>query len=298
MNYEGNLMNLREKGSVTMIFFTIVLVMPFLPYSAYSVIGSESTLEPVFTHHFRVYDYKDNLWWSIPSSIPQRTYYMLRDDPISSQMVSISKDKNGTQHGLEVALGTWPMLKPLADDLRKISGPNDELFVNLVLQVVHQMNYTTTEYIKFPVVTLVEGQGDCKHRSILAAAIMKAGGLASSVIIGSVDLKPCTGAGFYSGDCGPERHAMVGVHLSEPLAEVAIYHNRLPLYTFHNVKYYLAEATWHWSKPPLTNYNAYAVTAGSVVGENPLGIHDLDLIVDTPTYNAESLLIQLRVINP
>ena len=88
------------------------------------------------------------------------------------------------QKGLEKALGTWPMVKPLADQLRGISGSDDELFANLALQVVHQIDYKSTTNIKFPIVTIGDGEGDCDNVATLAAAIMKAGGLDSVVTIG------------------------------------------------------------------------------------------------------------------
>ena len=51
-----------------------------------------------------------------------------------------------------------------------------EAFANTVLQLIHQIPYTNGD-VKYPVETLVENSGKCDTLSLLAASIMKAGGL-------------------------------------------------------------------------------------------------------------------------
>ncbi len=53
---------------------------------------------------------------------------------------------------------------------------SEEQFANKVLDFVHQIPYNITG-AKYPVETLIENQGDCGALSLLAASIMKAGGL-------------------------------------------------------------------------------------------------------------------------
>ena len=53
---------------------------------------------------------------------------------------------------------------------------SDEQFANAVLAIVHQIPYNITG-AKYPVETLVDNYGDCGSLSLLAASIMKAGGL-------------------------------------------------------------------------------------------------------------------------
>jgi hypothetical protein len=70
-------------------------------------------------------------------------------------------------------------VKPIADELRNLtldSSRSDQEFANAVLSLVHQIPYADCE-IKYPVETLVDNFGKCDTLSLLAASIMKAGGL-------------------------------------------------------------------------------------------------------------------------
>jgi hypothetical protein len=70
-------------------------------------------------------------------------------------------------------------VKPIADNLRNLtldSSRSDQEFANAVLSLVHQIPYAHCE-IKYPVETLVDNFGKCDTLSLLAASIMKAGGL-------------------------------------------------------------------------------------------------------------------------
>ena len=79
-----------------------------------------------------------------------------------------SANKARFQNALEKALGTWPMLMPLAEQLRAISGSDDELFANMVLQVVHQIEYKQTLDIQFPIITIGDTKGDCDNVATLS----------------------------------------------------------------------------------------------------------------------------------
>jgi hypothetical protein len=61
-------------------------------------------------------------------------------------------------------------------DLTRDKPHSDEEFANTVLQFVHQIPYNVSD-VKYPVETLVENSGKCDTLSLLAASIMKAGGL-------------------------------------------------------------------------------------------------------------------------
>lgn len=249
--------------------------------------------EPDFSGQFKVYNYKDNSVWTVNQMINPEIYHNLKNNPVSCEPVcimcykdateeEISMNKIHSQKVLEKVLGTWPMVTPIAIQLRAISGFDDELFANLVLQVVHHLKYVETLNGKYPLVTIAEREGDCDNLSTLAAAIMKAGGLDSVVVIIPVGV----------GDCfGPSRHAMVGVHLSEPPnSDAYASPNYDPDRNYPNYvtddnseKYYLAEATWYNKSPlPITSasqYDTYAANDGSLVGENTASISDPEIMV-------------------
>jgi len=76
-------------------------------------------------------------------------------------------------------LVTPDAVKPIAESLRNITADNprsDEEFANAVLMLVHQIPYANGD-AKYPIETLVENSGKCDTLSLLAASIMKAGGL-------------------------------------------------------------------------------------------------------------------------
>src|SRR4030067_3378903 len=74
---------------------------------------------------------------------------------------------------------TSDAFKPIAEDIQKVTSNlayNDEQFANAVLAVVRQITYVRST-VKYPVEAIVENSGDCDVLSLLAASIMKAGGL-------------------------------------------------------------------------------------------------------------------------
>ena len=67
----------------------------------------------------------------------------------------------------------------MAQNLREVTQNEmheEEEFANAVLSMIHKLTYKETR-IKYPIETIVENSGDCDTLSLLAASIMKAGGL-------------------------------------------------------------------------------------------------------------------------
>ena len=113
-------------------------------------------------------------------------------------------------------------LKPIADDMWTIySTPED--FANGVLMMMHQIPYLESDPQKYPVETLVENEGDCDLFSIMAASIMKAGGLDVVLLL-----------------LEQHDHMLVGVHLSESPKDAR---SQVYFYRHGNAKYYVAETT-------------------------------------------------------
>ncbi|MCW4007560.1 MAG: Ig-like domain-containing protein [Candidatus Bathyarchaeota archaeon] len=127
-------------------------------------------------------------------------------------------------------------LKPIADRLWEIYS-NGEDFANGALMIVHQITYVETKPAKYPVETMVDGQGDCDLFSYIAASIMMAGGLDVVLL-------------YYE----EQTHMNIGVHLSSPpedARENAYY------ITYSGRRYYIAECTggnwesgWHVGECP------------------------------------------------
>jgi len=110
---------------------------------------------------------------------------------------------------------------PIADRLWEVYS-DDEVFVDAVLGLVHQIPYEVYAEV-YPVETLVLNKGDCGGLSLLAASILKAGGL--DVVLFEYTSK---------------QHLNVGVHLSQRPTYVRgnVY------YVVHGDKnYYIAECT-------------------------------------------------------
>ncbi len=113
-------------------------------------------------------------------------------------------------------------LKPIADDLWNIYN-NEEDFANGVLMIVHQIPYVESDPQKYPVETIVENEGDCDLFSIIAASIMKAGGL--DVVLLYLEW---------------EDHMLLGVHLPESPKDAR---STVYFYRYQEKKYYVAETT-------------------------------------------------------
>jgi hypothetical protein len=113
-------------------------------------------------------------------------------------------------------------LQPIADRLWEIYD-NEEDFTNGALMIVHQITYEETTQAKYPVETMVAGQGDCDLFSFIAASVITAGGL--DVVL------------LYYED---QSHMNIGVHLSSAPED-----NRDTVHyvTEDGTRYYVAECT-------------------------------------------------------
>jgi hypothetical protein len=120
-------------------------------------------------------------------------------------------------------------VEPIADNIRKVTRDlpySDEQFADAVLTMVHQIPYNITG-AKYPVETIVHNTGDCVALSLLAASIMKAGGL-NVVLIHYTGISPS--------------HINVGVYLPY----TPLYNTLLMMPTgfeYDNKTYWTAETT-------------------------------------------------------
>jgi len=113
-------------------------------------------------------------------------------------------------------------LKPIADDLWSIYS-NEEDFANGVLMILHQIPYVESDPQKYAIETIVKNEGDCDLFSIVAASIMKAGGL--DVVLLLLEYQD---------------HMLVGVHLPESPKDIR---TQVYFYKHEGKKYYVAETT-------------------------------------------------------
>ena len=113
-------------------------------------------------------------------------------------------------------------LEPIAEKLWTIYN-NEEDFANGVLMLVHQISYNESDPQKYPIETLVENEGDCDLLSIVAASIMKSGGL--DVVLLLLE--------YYD-------HMLIGINLPDTPKDA-----RSQVYYYENEgkKYYVAETT-------------------------------------------------------
>ena len=131
----------------------------------------------------------------------------------------------------------------IAENIKKVTNntPNpEEQFANAVLSLVRQIPYNKSK-IKYPIETLIKNTGDCDVLSILAASIMKAGGL--DVVL------------FHYKDINPT-HVNIGVYLPNKPVYHTLWINPEG-FKYHNKTYWIAETTprSQWKvgdKPDLT----------------------------------------------
>ena len=124
-------------------------------------------------------------------------------------------------------LVTPDAVKSIAENIRNLtsdSSRSDEDFANAVLSLVHQIPYNDTK-LNYPIETLVENEGKCDTLSLLAASIMKAGGLDVVLL-------------YFKG----VHHINVGVYL--PYEPHTTYWWLQPTgYVFNGKTYWIAECT-------------------------------------------------------
>ncbi|MCW4033925.1 MAG: Ig-like domain-containing protein [Candidatus Bathyarchaeota archaeon] len=113
-------------------------------------------------------------------------------------------------------------LQPIADDLWTIYKTQED-FANGVLMIVHQIPYVVSDPQKFSVETLAENEGDCDLFTIIAASIMKAGGLDVVMLL-----------------LEEQEHMLLGVNLPDSPQDAR---TEVSYYTYDGKKYYCAETT-------------------------------------------------------
>jgi hypothetical protein len=197
-----------KKGCTTLLVCTLILLFT-VPTAT-----SESTQKTSnnFIAQYTLFD--KNLFLSIQPSL--YAYY--------------NNQSHGILHDSDYVKFITPQtVQPIAENVLKITqniSNTEEQFANAVLSFVHQIPYNITG-AKFPVEVLIDNRGDCGALSILAASIMKAGGL-------DVVLIKYTGIDF--------AHMNIGVYL--PYMPV---NNNLFLsstsFDYNNKTYWTAEAT-------------------------------------------------------
>ncbi len=121
------------------------------------------------------------------------------------------------------------VFRSVAENIQNVTSNNpysDEIFANVVLDIVHQIPYQKTS-TKFPAETIFENSGDCDTLSLLTASIMKAGNLDVVLL-------------FY--EDYPVNHMNIGVHL--PRDPIYCSRRDNPLYyEYDGKKYFTAETT-------------------------------------------------------
>ena len=135
----------------------------------------------------------------------------------------------------------------IAKDLRRLTRNKrhaDEEFANAVMTIVHQIPYAPTD-VKYPIETIVDNSGDCDTIALLAASIMKAGGLDVVLL-------------YYKS----EVHMNLGVSL--------------PYEPYH---------TWMWSSPTYFEYNGKKYWTAECTSEREWKIGDQPptLVYASPT---------------
>ncbi|RLE50231.1 MAG: hypothetical protein DRJ31_02080 [Candidatus Methanomethylicota archaeon] len=215
---------------------------------------SDQLSEIAYFRSFKVYNYRLHSYKLIELKIAAQDYLHYRLNVTREYAVIEDRVERLRELFMDFVTYDDQYIKQIAEQLREISGLNDELYANLVLQIVHQINYARTLYCKYPVETIVENVGDCDNLAVLAASLMKAGGVDTALILCRVS---SDGVNFFA-------HAMVGVALSsKPLTPLA--YGRTPQYVSHEGKhYYLCECTYSRKASPWD-----LSVKGSLVGDNP-----------------------------
>jgi len=113
-------------------------------------------------------------------------------------------------------------LQPIADSLREIYTDSED-FANGALMIVHQITYQQTAPPKYPVETMVAGQGDCDLFSFIVASVVKGGGLDAVLL-------------YYE----QEAHMNVGINLPTAPRDAR---GEVFYVTSGNTRYYVAECT-------------------------------------------------------
>jgi hypothetical protein len=130
---------------------------------------------------------------------------------------------------------------------------DDEDFANAVLMLVHQINYSTPCNLKYPVETLVDNFGDCDVFSVLAASMMKVGGL-DVVLLEYSGIDPWNTL---------LSHMSLGVYLQHTPSSSRT--GKITWYPYNGKNYYVAETTttgtdWRVGEDPLYYIQARVIS--------------------------------------
>ena len=202
----------------------------------------------VLSRTFIIYNYRTGKSFAITFSFPGKVYIYYKFS-MKHKPVTVSIDK---EYIVGVVRSSIPVLKNYSMLLYELANYDQELFVNYVLQITHQIKYNSTYYSKYPVETLIDGVGDCDNLVVLAASLIKAVGIDTVIIIGKLP------SGY---------HAMLGVRLGESPNDLYRFRDtNAPAYiVYKSNRYYLAETTWNMEKhSPLD-----PLAPGFFVGDDP-----------------------------
>ncbi len=125
----------------------------------------------------------DNLEHSYTFTI-QNGYYLTEHTLYVSSPPSVTEYYARQSHAVQNMMDYVKFITPnavqsIAENIRSCTSElpyEDEEFANAVLMIVHQIPYAKSD-AKYPVETFIDNQADCDGLSILAASLMKAGGL-------------------------------------------------------------------------------------------------------------------------
>ena len=150
---------MRFKHHKTGILFISILLLVFITPNSFA-----GNYDRTYSSQVQFGLVNHELYVSIPSSLYE--YY-------KGKTIKLTNDNEYSK------LVTPDPLKPIAETINNFTldkSRSNEEFANAVLRLVHQIPYAAGD-VKYPVETMVENSGKCDTLSLLAASIMKAGGL-------------------------------------------------------------------------------------------------------------------------
>ncbi|MCW4044647.1 MAG: hypothetical protein NWE94_03915 [Candidatus Bathyarchaeota archaeon] len=199
----------------------LLIILGLIPISPIAeVFGADYSSAPnyertyTFDAQYGYYRFSHRLHMSIPPSLYE--YYH-----------SKSHFVNGDS--MYAKLVTPEVFASVAENIRNVTDNlpySDEQFANAVLMLVRQIPYIKSN-VKYPAETIIENSGDCDVLSLLAASIMKAGGL--DVVL------------LYYKNISPS-HMNVGVHLPYSPAYQTWWMTPAS-FEYNNKTYWMAECT-------------------------------------------------------
>jgi chaperonin cofactor prefoldin len=228
----------------------------------------KQTSEVFYFRIFSLYNYNTEEYWYAWYKIKSADYYNYRFD-VETHAPALLYDRV-TEELISRTAGSWTdpesdVIQEIAYDLWQVCDGDEEVFVNLAVQFVHQLCYNVTLYTKYPIETMVEESGDCDNLAVLTASILNAGGLDVVLLLVEAD-----GGG----------HCMLGVSMYSPPDDRDDYRTDSPWFVdVDGEEYWLIEATWGdpggagWMDPATPDAYNYV---GAFVGDNPW--EDIDIV--------------------